>query len=200
MKKLLVLSAVLLLSAAPAMADNYVKGNVGYFMPATVDSDSGYGLEVAYGMPLQDVTDLPLTAEFGLGYYTAPISFSGIEAGFSFKADGDFSVIPITASVLYELPFDVSDMMFNVGAGFGLYMWKFDVTAEATNGFLTGSDTLTGDGNEFGYHLQAGADYQLNDQVALVGGLKWSSVKGEDTDIEIKLGGTTINVGAKYNF
>lgn len=199
MKKLLVVAAALLLFVVPAMADNYVKGGVGYFMPAESGYDSGYSLEVAYGVPLQDIVDLPLTAELGLGYYTASSSVSGNEVGFSYKLDEDFSVTPITATALYELPIDVSNMIFNIGAGLGLYMWNLDGTIKFDDG---SSGSLSSDGNEFGFHLQADADYKLNDQLVLVAGLKWLSVKAKDeaVGIDTKIGGTIINVGAKFKF
>jgi outer membrane protein W len=175
MKKLLVLTAVLLLSVAPAMAGNYVKGTVGYFSPTESDLDASFGLNVAGGMDLKDQLGVPVSAELGIGY-TAP-SASGV----------DVTIIPITLTGLYELPLDVPDFAFNVGAGVGLYMWTVDVT---------GPFGGKADGNDFGFHVQAGADYKLNDEVALVGELKWAKVDFDDADG----GGTSVNVGAKYNF
>jgi opacity protein-like surface antigen len=173
MKKLLVLTAVLLLSVAPAMAGNYVKGTVGYFSPTDGDLDGSFGLNVAGGMDLKDQLDAPVSVELGIGY-TAP------------EATGvDVSIVPITLTGLYELPLDVPDFAFNVGAGLGLYMWDAEVDG-----------TSVADGNDFGFHIQAGADYKLNDQLALVGELKWAKVDFDDADG----GGTSVNVGAKYNF
>jgi hypothetical protein len=190
-KKLLVLTAVLLLSVAPAMAENnYVKGKVGYFMPAESILDSGFNLEAAYGLPLQDFVNLPLTAEFGIGYYTASGSESVGFPGFSLNSDIDISVIPFTATVLYDLPVNVENMAFNVGTGLGLYVWNSDFSvSDPFFGNISGSD----DGIELGFHLQAGGEYKINDRYAATADLKYAIVSDD-------LGGTFINVGVKYNF
>jgi len=177
MKKLLVLTAVLLLSVAPAMAGNYVKGTVGYFTPTEGDLDSSFALNVAGGMDLKDQLDAPVSVELGIGY-TAPEA-TGVEV----------TIIPITLTGLYELPLDVPNFAFNVGAGLGMYMWEVEFDS-----FFGGTEK--DDGNDFGFHVQAGADYKLNDQLALVGELKWAKVDFDETDG----GGTSLNVGAKYNF
>lgn len=172
MKKLLVLTAVLLLSVAPALAGTYAKGTVGYFSPTESDLDGSYTLNVAGGMDLKDQLAAPVSVELGIGY-TAP------------EATGvDLSIIPITLTGLYELPLDLSNVAFNVGAGLGLYMWDVD--------FPGGSD----DGIDFGFHVQAGAEFALTDQLALIGELKWAKVDFDDVDG----GGTSVNVGAKYSF
>ena len=183
MKKLLVLTAVLLLSVAPAMAGNYAKGTVGYFSPTDGDLDGTFSLNVAAGMDLKDQLDAPVSVELGIGY-AAPSG--SVDIGFGFGSfDVDVSIIPITLTGLYELPLDVADVAFNVGAGLGMYMWDVEVDGESV-----------ADGNDFGFHVQAGADYKLNDQLALVGELKWVKVDFDDADG----GGTSGNVGAKYNF
>jgi len=167
MKKLLVLTAVLLLSVAPAMAGNYLKGTVGYFSPTESKIDGAITLNVAGGINLKEQLAAPVSVELGIGY-TAPES-------------GDLTIIPITLTGLYELPLNLSNTAFNVGAGLGLYMW------DANGG---------PDGLDFGFHVQAGAEFALNEQLALIGEVKWAKVDFDNFDG----GGTSVNVGAKYNF
>lgn len=168
MKKLLVLTAVLLLSVAPAMAINYVKGTVGYFSPTESDLDSALILNLAGGTDLKELTGAPVSVELGIGY-TAP---------------EDVTIIPITVTGLFELPLNLPNVAFNVGAGVGIYMWDVDAPG------------YSDDGSDFGFHVQAGTEFALSNQVALVGELKWAKVDVDDFDG----GGTSLNVGGKFNF
>lgn len=169
MKKLLVLTAVLLLSVAPAMAGQfYGKGTVGYDIPNESEADNYFDISVAGGMNLNDMVGAPVSVELGLGYHMPE----------------DIDIFAVTLTGLYELPVEVTDFAFNVGAGIGMYNWSYDVAG------------YSDDGSDFGWHLQAGADYKLNDQVALVGELRYASVDVDGDD----LGATSINLGAKYNF
>lgn len=172
MKKLLILTAVLLISAAPAMAGTYVKGTAGYFSPTESELDGSYALYLAGGANVVG----PVSAELGIGY-TAPDA-----------SDADVSIMPVTLTALCELPLGLSSVAVNVGAGVGMYMWDVDFTG--------GSE----DGSDFGYHVQAGADYKLNDQVSLVGEVKWAKVDMGMDGGDVDGGGTSFNVGAKYNF
>lgn len=179
MKKLLVLTALLLLSVAPAMAGSYVKGSVGYFSPTESDLDGSFGVNAAVGMDLKEQIGAPVSAELGIGY-TAPEG-SGPYNGV------DVTLIPITLTGLYELPLNLP-VALNVGAGIGMYMWDVDASG------------FSDDGTDFGFHVQAGAEYKLSDQLALIGELKWANVDIEEGGVDFDGGGTSVNVGAKLNF
>lgn len=183
MKKLIIATAILLLSVAPAVAGNYVKGTLGYFSPAESQVDGAFNLYGAYGLDLKNKLKAPVTAEFGIGYSNP--------SGGAFGNDYSLTIIPITATALYKLPIAVTNpnVSFNVGAGLGLYFWSVEVDGPTFFGFDT---SYSDDGSDLGIHLQAGVDYKLDKQMALVGELKWSAVDVGD--------GTSINFGAKYNF
>lgn len=178
MKKLLVATGILLLSVAPAMASNfYGKGTLGFFSPDESGLDKSFALYVAGGMNLKDQLNVPISAEVGIGYTEPSESFI------------DVTIIPLTMTVLYELPLPVPHFAFNVGGGLGLYYWNI----EEDYWFGHYED----DGIEPGIHLQTGADFKLNDRINLVGELKYSVTSDADG---ADIGGISANVGAKLNF
>jgi hypothetical protein len=178
MKKLLVASALLLLSVAPAMANNYYgKGTIGIFSPDESGLDSTVSLYGAIGTSLKEQFNAPVSAELGIGYASPSERFV------------DVTIIPVTVTALYEIPLRDPRFALNVGGGLGLYFWDVEVD----NGFFGGFED---DGVELGLHLQAGLDYKLNKQTSLVGELKWSAAEADDVEI----GGVSANVGAKINF
>jgi len=177
MKKLLVVTAILLFSVAPAMASNfYGKGTLGLFSPTENDLDSSVALYAAGGMNLKEQFNAPISAEVGIGYADPSERFV------------DVTIVPVTMTVLYELPFNVPQFAFNVGGGLGLYFWD----VETDSGF-------DDDGVELGLHVQTGAELKLNPVVSLIGEIKYSvSEAGGNYDFD--LGGLSANAGAKINF
>lgn len=177
MKKLLVASALLLLSVAPAMANNYYgKGTIGIFSPDESGLDSTVSLYAAVGTSLKKQFNAPVSGELGIGYASPSAPFI------------DITIIPVTVTALYEIPLKDPRVALNVGGGLGLYFWEVEVD----NGFFGG---FQDDGTELGLHLQAGLDYKLNKQTSLVGELKWSGADADGADI----GGVSVNFGAKIN-
>lgn len=182
MKKLLVVTAILLFSVAPAMASNfYGKGTLGVFSPTENDLDSTIALYAAGGMNLKQQFNAPISAEVGIGYASPD------------ERSVDVTIVPVTMTVLYELPFNVPQMAFNVGGGLGLYFWDVEVDAGP---FGTYSD----DGVELGLHVQTGAELKLNPVVSLIGELKYSVAEAGGAYDDADLGGLSANVGAKINF
>jgi hypothetical protein len=178
MKKLIVVTAILLCSVAPALASNfYGKGTLGVFSPSESGFDNSVALYAAGGMNLKEQFNAPISAEVGIGY-TDPS-----ERYF------DVTVVPVTMTVLYELPFNVPQLAFNVGGGLGLYFWDVE------NDFSGNND----DGVELGLHVQTGAEFKLNNQIALIGELKYS-VAEAGGNYDDDLGGLTANAGVKLNF
>jgi hypothetical protein len=179
MKKLLVATAILLCSVAPAMASNfYGKGTLGLFSPSESALDDTFALYVAGGMNLKEQFSAPISAEVGLGYME--------------PSNGNFDamIIPVTFTVLYELPLHIPKVVFNVGGGLGLYYWEYEVDVP-----FFGS--VKDDGIEGGLHLQTGADFKLNDRVSLIGEVKWFTT----TDVDAAdIGGLSANAGVKLNF
>lgn len=172
MKKLLLAVVVLLFSATPVLAQSYTKLTIGYLSPEESELDSTAHFYAGFGNSLQGITGVPIDAEVGIGYYSpsaGPI---------------DVTVIPVTLTALYNLPFGTDSWSFNLGGGLGFYFWKAEV----------GSFRLD-DGTELGFHLQGGTEFALSDQFALIGEVKWATASDG-----IDLGGTSVNVGLKVNF
>jgi hypothetical protein len=65
----------------------------------------------------------------------------------------------VTVTALYEIPLRDPNVSLNVGGGLGLYFWDVEVG----NGFF---GNFHDDGTELGLHLQAGADFKLNNQTS----------------------------------
>lgn len=188
MKKLLVATAILLCSVAPAMASNfYGKGTVGLFSPSESGLDDTFALHIAGGLNLKEQFNAPISAEVGLGYMAPSTN------------DVDFMIIPLTFTVLYELPLHIPKLAVNVGGGLGLYYWEYETNFPVIDfGFGTTFDpNVQDDGIEGGLHLQTGADFKLNDRVSLIGEVKWFTT----TDVEAAdIGGLSANAGVKLNF
>lgn len=179
MKRLLVATAILLLSVAPTMAsDFYGKGTFGLFSPSESGLDSAFALYVAGGMDLKEQFNAPISAEVGIGY-TDPS-----------ERNVDVTIVPVTMTVLYELPINVPQFAFNVGGGLGLYFWDFENNSNSYD---------NDDGVELGLHVQTGAEFKLNNQIALIGELKYA-VAEAGGNYDADLGGLSANAGVKLNF
>ncbi len=154
MKKLLVAIGILLLSVAPAMASNfYGKGTLGFFSPTESELDKSVTLYIAGGMNLKDQFNAPISAEVGIGYIAPSESFI------------DVMIIPVTMTVLYELPIPCSPCCFQCRRR------PRSLLLGHRRGFWV-TINYEDDGIEPGLHVQTGADFKLNDRVSLVGELK----------------------------
>jgi hypothetical protein len=178
MKKLLVVTAILLFSVAPAMASNfYGKGTLGLFSPSESGLDNSVALYAAGGMNLKEQFNAPISAEVGIGYMAPSARYV------------DVTIVPVTMTVLYELPFNVPQLAFNVGGGLGLYFWDAENDSSGWND----------DGVELGLHVQTGAEFKLNPAVSLIGEVKYS-VADAGGVFDGDLGGLSANAGVKLNF
>jgi hypothetical protein len=177
------LFTVALAAALPAQAEEYIRGRAGFYFSDEGGFDTGYNLGVAYGFSLgdiltEDVKTNPalarITTEFGLGVYNA-------ERDVRFIGDIDLTVIPLTASVIYNHSIPGTPFELYAGGGAGLYYAMLD--------------TPVGDDNEleFGIHLLAGGAYNLDKQLAL-----FTEVRGDLVTEDV--GGGFLNFGLKYTF
>ena len=97
------------------MASNfYGKGTLGLFSPSESGLDSTVALYIAGGMNLKEQFNAPISAEVGIGYMAPSESVV------------DVTIIPVTVTALYELPFHVPRLAVNVGGGLGFYFWKVE--------------------------------------------------------------------------
>jgi hypothetical protein len=186
MKKLaavLALFTIALAAALPARAEEYISGRAGFYFPDEGGFDTGYNLGIAYGFSLgdiltEDVKTNPvlskITTEFGLGVYNA-------ERDVRFVGDIDLTVIPLTASVIYNHSIQGTLFELYAGGGAGLYYAMIDTPVGDDDEF------------EFGIHLLAGGAYNLDKQLAL-----YTELRGDLVTDDI--GGGFLNFGLKYKF
>ncbi len=170
---------------------------LGHFSPTSEDFQDSYG----GGINLAGEVNLPIgersTLCFGVDYFSAHES---VEAGFIGAADGDISVIPLTATWVLRIAEKNSKVMPYVGAGVGLYLWQ-----EKSTGHLFGEEfKVSNDGNCLGYQLVGGIE--IGGSTSFFCQVKYS--KAEDkTEIAIgdegfesssDLGGTTFSLGLRF--
>jgi len=196
MKKVLlaVVMFAMVFAAVPVFAENsYVSLRAGAFSPNSDDNglkdfDTGYNVEVAYGYKIMP----NFAVEGGIGRYSAEYSETIYGVSYSSTA----SVIPITATAKGILP--IADDQFELygGAGIGLYM----ATAEAEAAGVS----MSYDANAFGFHVVGGADFNVSDNIAIGGEVKWVSVEPEFDVLGVKYdtpyGGIIFNAGVTYKF
>lgn len=127
-------------------------------------------------------------------------------SGLTVHYDNEVSVwsIPITAKLLIPLSNELTGYL---GAGVGFYTAAFrgDETFKAPGYEPLPGDSISDSGSCVGYHLVAGADLAVSNNMAVGMELKWSEAEinfeeaGYET-VDMNIGGTTINLMAKIFF
>jgi len=200
----LLCSAMVVAATAPALAsDAYFAVKAGGFLPngkgdvnnqgGLKDFDTGFNGELAIGFK-----PAPYAAiEAGTGFYQAQRSIA--TAGFSEKST--IYGVPMTVTAKALLAMEKTQFFAGAGAGYYFGLLKRDQTVSATT---TSSSTH---GNALGYHVVGGFDYFLNDKWGIGAEIKWFACKPKfddttkpGTKAEWELGGTTMNLGLKYQF
>ena len=213
-KKLLVAVSLMVvaLSAGSAMAEEqtYLSVRGGVFMPNSEKGDDYQGLSYF---------DTGYNIDVAIGY--RPVSYAAIEVGTGFySAEGtinrqDYTIdrtlsgVPITLTVKGIQEFD--RLTLSAGAGVGLYQGFMDNKISYSDG-SPGVDE-SNHGTAVGYQAVFDADFKVNDHWAVGVNFKWFSARpeieldtvdqyGETTTTKEKweIGGTTVNLGVKYNF
>lgn len=178
----LVISILVLTVASSAMADPYVSGRGGAYFPDKGGFDTGYNFGFSYGVSLGDIMTESvkynpglsrITTEFGIGVYNAERDLP--------YGDVDLTVVPLTASVIYNLPIHNSPFDLYAGGGPGFYIATVDAPGD--------DDTDL----EFGVHLVAGAAFNVDTQLAFFTELRGDLVTDD-------VGGGFLNFGVKYKF
>jgi opacity protein-like surface antigen len=193
----LISASVVFAFASSALAENYFTGKVGIYFPSESDLDNGFNIEGTYGIDASHLFGIDnMTLEFGLGYYKA----SWDESVPGFKAEVDLTVIPLTATAIYNHEID-SRLSVYGGGGLGLYRAKAEVAGTTSFDFLGEPITETFSDSEtkhnIGVQLVGGGRYNLNHQMDLIGELRYvsaGSVEGID------VGGMFLNAGIRYLF
>lgn len=213
-KKLLVAISIMVsaLSAGSAMAEEqtYLSVRGGVFMPNSEKGDDYQGLSYF---------DTGYNIELAVGY--RPVSYAAIEVGTGFfSASGeitkqDYSIdrtlygVPITLTVKGIQEFD--RLTLSAGAGVGLYQGFMDNEISFQNTPVDESNH----GTAVGYQAVFDADFKINDNWSAGANFKWFSARPEiemttvsedgtriisDTKEKWEIGGTTVNLGLKYQF
>jgi len=156
------------------------------------DYDTGFNVELAAG-----IKPAPYVAvEAAVGYYRTERSYN-----YNFDStkptDDTVSGIPLTLTIKGVIETEKAD--FFAGAGAGYYFCILDQETPTLN--------MTQHGNALGYHVLGGMDYKLSEQIAVGGEAKWFATKPKFENInaigqkiEWEMGGTTLNLTAKYRF
>lgn len=126
---------------------------------AQVDGEFGYGAMVKFAVSRR------LWVQFAADVFSFTGEYS--EPGFMISADLD--TIPLTATLLVDLASRDSTFRPYVGAGIGYYLNNLDNVTESTFGFIVDLDEYVDfkADNGFGWHLCAGMDWFLTNNLAL---------------------------------
>ncbi len=153
------------------------------------DFDTGFNAEAALGFYLAPYAVI----EVGTGYYRSVRSddIAGINQSYT------LGTIPIIATAKFVI--DNDPFEFAVGAGAGYYFAAVD--------WEVANSTGSTHGTALGYHVVGSADYRLSETVSIGSEIKWHSAEPK-IDLAIpgagdrkwEVGGTTLNLTAKYRF
>ena len=195
----------LTVTSAAALETGYFSVKAGTFLPNgngsgnnLKDFDTGYNAELAVGYRPESYAAL----ELGTGFYSA----SGTVSNADSRSQKTVYSIPITATAKAIL--DLKKFELFAGAGFGYYFAFIDNKMDFNNGGLP-SIQESSHGSALGYHLVAGSDYKVSQNLRLGADFKWFAVKPEleltdSQNVKTKatwdVGGTVLNLGFKYLF
>jgi len=196
-------------SAVEAASGTYVALKGGLFLPngqggSVASSEdgfssfsTGYNVEVAAGFRPESYAAL----ELGSGYYATSLDVANLQIPSATRIDA--YAVPITLTAKGILP--LGELEFFAGAGLGYWFGQLHFK----NAGIVGGAAQVKDVNAgaLGYQVLGGADYRVSEAVNLGVEAKWVFAKPEFdfTDItghkvKWQIGGTTINLVAKYNF
>ncbi len=195
---LAVVMFVMVFVAVPVFAGSgYIALRGGAFSPNSdeeglKDFDTGYNIEVAYGYKINP----NFAVEGGIGRYSSEYEETVTIYGVDYSATATASAIPITVTAKGIIPLPGDKVEFYGGVGIGLYL----ATSEAEIAGVS----MSYDANAFGFHVVGGADFNISDNIAIGGEIKWVSVEPEFDIVGVKYdtpyGGLIFNAGVKYKF
>ncbi|HSK11444.1 MAG TPA: outer membrane beta-barrel protein [Vicinamibacterales bacterium] len=223
---LLFAAFALLLLPGLASAQQSISVNVGYFSPRGEDSrvdddvlvanrnfhtfDFGdLGNATINGEWLFRVTDY-LEGGVGVGYFrrTVPSVYTGFvnETGAEIEQDFRLRMVPVTATVRFLPLGRGASFEPYVGAGLGLFAWRYTETGEFIDEFGTiFRDRFADDGTSFGPVVFGGVRVPFGDAFAIGGELRYQRATGDlDPDRfnsdKIDLGGITYQAVFQVRF
>lgn len=210
---ILFVTAFLFIFSQAAFAQEAGKLGVGArisYLDISGDDDRGVNFEhdeaALYGIDLTYFFCKHFSLEASLNYARTDIDVQETgEAKFDF---GETKQIPVLLTGRFHFP--VNDKITPyIGAGVGYYFNDFDLSSTALSPAMLGPGSTADMDDSFGYHVNGGIEWFLNQNVALNCDLKyiWSS-----TDLELKVPGEAVEkfdvdlnafvagIGIKYYF
>lgn len=203
---------------------NYITAKVGYLTPGDNDMDlteldSTYNFGASYGHFFSDRFSVELGVEkYSLeGEASRSSGLMLIDTGelLDEKQTSEISVMAIPITAKYHFPVN-DNINAYIGTGIGLYFndvdFKTDLTGRNYNYRIY---SISDSGSCFGFHVTAGADYQLNSNFSIGTEVKWSMANQSATvkelvivdnhleardsgDKDIDVGGLNFSVVVKY--
>ncbi|MBO9397612.1 porin family protein [Shimia sp. R9_2] len=218
------LGAALLASttlAAPAFANDwYVQGSLGYSLAddanhsgiigggtqnvrSDLDDDLAVGISVGRGITSFG-NGLSLRGEVELSYRSndvTAVDFSGNGAGAEANPAGDISATYLLGNLIVDVE---TSSKFTPYFGAGVGVGFFDQDISYGNGV-----TIRGDDEVFTAQLIAGTSYDINEQVALFGDVRYTrgfdvtgtrTSPGGTASVSDDLSNTSVNLGVRFKF
>jgi len=203
---------------------NAITVKLGYFMPAGESDLWEYNSELLTVSP-SDFNDFSLEVEFssmagrfaefalGFGYYQATHYSSYRDyvdsEGNPIEQQLSLRIIPITFT-FKGLPLGRKRGMSVIpylGAGFGIYFWRYEEVGDYIDftDMTIWPTAFESPGSDLGFHLVAGAEIPVTNQVGVIIEIKKTYLKGKlSSDFvgfeRFDLGGLALNFGASYRF
>jgi len=182
MRKIALVSALLLLAGVSAFAENlpnYAALKLGGYFPMASDVedfDNGFYGELALGHYFSP----NFAAELGVGYTTTSDNF--------LFADFDLTIIPVTVGVKGSLPMGIFEPY--AMAGLGAYFTELESIHDSSSE----NDTA------FGYYLGLGANFNITKSflLGLEGKYFWAEPNFAGEDVKVDGITATFNIGYRF--
>jgi opacity protein-like surface antigen len=171
-------------------SSNYFMVKAGLYSPTgdldDDDFDDGFNGELSFGHYFSPHCSL----EGAIGYITTDMSET--EPGFPpINIDVDILAVPLTLTAKGIYP--INNIEFYGGAGIGIYLWKAELDGSA--GAVSDSDD--DGGAEFGFHIMAGVNFNISDNLFL--GIEAKHIWTGEVTAEFELVGFPVEEEADLN-
>ncbi len=182
---------------------NYVTFKGGIYSPESddlEDFDTGFNVEIALGHYFHRNFAL----ELGVGYFETEASFSGFDPILGVWSEKDeITAIPLTLTAKGVYPTQYVDLFGGVGIGLYFVHGEADLSSSAF-----GSLSFDDDDTVFGFHLGAGANFNITENIffGIEGKYLWAEAEFEESflgvpfELDADLEGFTVtgNIGFRF--
>ncbi|MEK9148965.1 MAG: outer membrane beta-barrel protein [Candidatus Desantisbacteria bacterium] len=181
---------IMALASTQALAEDASKvsaiGVLGYYMPAEKSVDDLYGGGIAFGGGVNYAYSPQISIIGVVDYWKGSKEVVGSP---TVKTDYSLRIMPVTCSVIYNIPVQKSAFAPYIGGGIGYY------SAESKAGSKSASKGAVG------FQVLGGCNYSVSPNILITCVTRYSIAtvdfeSGKDT----KIGGLTIGGGVVYSF